>query len=567
MTSFNTSNETLRKLFGNGLTYRIPSFQRDYSWTPDEWEDLWEDIVAMFEPDGEPSHYMGYLVLQSADSKQHDIIDGQQRLTTLSVLILAAISHLEDLADSQTGDAADRDRRRAEQLRNSYIGYLDPVTLVPRSKLALNRHNDRFYQNYMVPLQPMPQRGLRSSEHSLRRAFDWFKKALKDRCKQSGEETARVIDGIVDKLFFTVITVTDELNAFKVFETLNARGVRLSSTDLLKNYLFSIVSQSHPHEHELNTMEGLWEEVVGTLGSESLPEFLRMFWNSRHRLVRKADLFKTIRDRIRDRESAFQLVRDLDAAFHVYAALRNPDDELWESEESDELAELQLFSVRQHLAMLLAAYQQFHEKNRALFQSILHAVKVISFRYNVIGSMQANEQERIYNQVAQGIAEGTLAAKRAIFAALQPIYPEDAAFKAAFEEKELVTTSNRKLVRYILFRVEQHVGQADYDPQSARITIEHICPESPEGDGWDEATEKRVYRLGNMILLESEKNLNLGNRPFPEKRVVYAGSKHALSRHVAEHYEEWNEQKIHAFQRYMARQATAVWRLEFPAAS
>ncbi len=95
--NFNTSNTTFRQLLGNGLTYRVPRFQRDYSWGIDEWDDLWQDIVGLFEDDSEPIHYLGYLVLQSSDSKQFDIIDGQQRMTTLSVMVLAGLAHLEDL--------------------------------------------------------------------------------------------------------------------------------------------------------------------------------------------------------------------------------------------------------------------------------------------------------------------------------------------------------------------------------------------------------------------------------------------------------------------------------------
>ena len=72
-------------------------------------------------------------------------------------------------------DPTDPQRRRAAQLRNNYIGYLDPVSLVSRSKLTLNRNNDRFYHNYLVPLKHLPQRGLNALEHLLRRAFLWFK--------------------------------------------------------------------------------------------------------------------------------------------------------------------------------------------------------------------------------------------------------------------------------------------------------------------------------------------------------------------------------------------------------
>ncbi|MCI5147423.1 MAG: DUF262 domain-containing protein, partial [Candidatus Electrothrix sp. AR3] len=150
--NFNTTNSTFRQLLGNGLLYRVPPFQRDYSWATDEWDDLWQDILALHAAE-EPSHYMGYLVLQSADSKRFDIIDGQQRITTISIMLLAAIALLHDLAQA---DAIND--KRAEQLRNSYIGYLDPVTLIPKSKLTLNRHNDRFYQNFLVPLERLPLR-------------------------------------------------------------------------------------------------------------------------------------------------------------------------------------------------------------------------------------------------------------------------------------------------------------------------------------------------------------------------------------------------------------------------
>jgi len=88
---------------------------------------------------------------------------------------------------------------------------------------------------------------------------------------------------------------------------------------LLKNYLFSVISQNGTHELELKALEDRWERIVGLLGSESFPEFLRVFWNSRNRLVRKSDLFKTIRKQITSREEAFKLVRDLDECAALYA--------------------------------------------------------------------------------------------------------------------------------------------------------------------------------------------------------------------------------------------------------
>ena len=318
VTNFKTENNTLRKLFGNGLTYNIPRFQRDYSWDLEQWEDLWSDIIETMSVDGDSAHYMGYLVLQSTNDKNFDVIDGQQRLTTCSLLVLAILNNLKKLIES--GDDPENNKQRLEQIRNSYIGYLDPVTLISKSKLTLNRNNNRFYQTYIVPLSNIPQRGLLASNHLLRKAFEWFDRQVFNYVKNSdnkGQVLAKFVEDLSDNLFFTVITVTDELNAYKVFETLNSRGIRLSSTDLLKNYLFSILDKE---QVELSAFESTWDEMVSKLQSEKFPDFLRMHWNSRNDLTRQTELFKTIRKNITNKKDVFSLLRNMDEDLYMTAA-------------------------------------------------------------------------------------------------------------------------------------------------------------------------------------------------------------------------------------------------------
>lgn len=136
---------------------------------------------------------------------------------------------------------------------------------------------------------------------------------------------AQFIEAMSDKLFFTVIAVADELNAYKVFETLNAHGVRLSATDLLKNYLFSVLARDNEGSHELEDMERHWEAMVGRLGSESFPDFLRMHWNSRESFTRQSELFKTIHSRIDAREKVFSLLQNMDQDIDTYLALTQPE--------------------------------------------------------------------------------------------------------------------------------------------------------------------------------------------------------------------------------------------------
>lgn len=564
-TNFNTKNDTFRKLMGNGLTYRIPRFQRDYSWTEDEWEDLWLDLLGTVKEGGEPAHYMGYLVLQSDNDKMFDVIDGQQRLTTLSIIILAALKNFARLVDE--GKDPDRNKQRLEDYRRSYIGFLDPVTFVPRSKLTLNRNNDHYYQTYIVPLGHLPVRGFRASEHGLRKAFEWFEKRIRNYAASSGTDEgvtlAQFIESFSDRLFFTVITVTDELNAYKVFETLNARGVRLSSTDLLKNYLFSVLHREGQHEHEMRMLEERWESIVGRLGSESFPDFLRMHWNSRRESLRQTELFKVIRSKVTTREHAFNLLREMEEDMDNYLALTQPDTSHWIPDLKSYALELRMFNVRQPLPLLLAARRFLDDGDMG---ALLRACVIISFRYNVIAGLQANEQERTYGSVAERISKGTLSGLAAIMGALKPIYIADAQFKSSFAEKVIRTTNtrNKRVVRYLLCALEKQTSGTDHDAESDSFNIEHILPQNPD-QGWDafrdEDIELMAYRLGNMTLMQSGANRDVGNAPFATKKTAFAASQFEITRKVATDNADWTPERLAARQNWMANQAASIWRI------
>lgn len=565
-TNFNTKNDTYRKLMGNGLTYRIPRFQRDYSWTEDEWEDLWADILGTIKPGGEPAHYMGYLVLQSSDDKTFDVIDGQQRLTTLSLIVLATLKNLQRLIDEQKD--ADRNKRRLDQIRQTYIGYLDPVTLVSQSKLSLNRNNNTYYQTYIVTLERLPQRGFRASEHGLRKAFEWYEKRVRDYVRLAGDREegkvlAQLVDTMSDRLFFTVISVTDELNAYKVFETLNARGVRLSATDLLKNYLFSVLHRAGQHEHEMKNLEDRWENMVGRLGSESFPDFLRVHWNSRRTFVRQTDLFKTIRSQMTDREAVFRLIREMEEDMDTYLGLMQPENADWSSALKGYANDLRMFNVRQPYPLILAAKRRFSDGD---FETMLRSCVIISFRYNVIGSQPTSEQERVYNQAAAKISEGAYPTLTAALGGMTSVYPSDDSFRAAFAEKIVKTTQsrNRSVVRYILCLLERHVSGTEHDFDSDVFNIEHVLPQNPQ-QGWqafpEDETESYVYRLGNTTLLRSTRNRDIGNEDYAAKRLLYQQSNFQITRELAEKNAEWTPERLATRQQWMASQATAIWRI------
>jgi hypothetical protein len=221
-----------------------------------------------------------------------------------------------------------------------------------------------------------------------------------------------------------------------------------------------------------------------------------------------------------------------------------------------------MFSVRQQFPVLIAARKILSD---AEFETLMKAIVVIAFRYNVVGRMQASEQERVYSSVAQRISRGEVVDLAGIFEGLRPIYLTDRAFSTAFSEIEIVTrqTRNRRIVRYILCKLERARSGNEYDLDAETFNIEHILPQSP-GDGWnfsDPEAEAAIFRLGNMTLLNSAANRDLDNSSYDAKLDAYRESEFELTSSIPDDYPDWTIDRVAQRQASMARAATSIWRL------
>lgn len=560
-----TKTVTLNEVLGNGKKLQVPLFQRDYSWDEDNWEDLWNDILSS-EQTGSV-HYMGSVVLQNIDGKNYYIIDGQQRFATLSILILALINKIRTLADNDVDKEANRER--VEILMNQYIGQKDPTSLRYSSKLSLNENNDAFYQQRLVAFkEPVNRMKLSDSEKLLWNAYLFFSKVIDEQFKQdlSGERIAYFLNEIVgERLMFIQIVVENELNAYTVFETLNSRGLELTSTDLLKNYLFSLVAKS---ETDLRQVRAQWKKIIDIVGLKAFPIFLRQYLNTRMNLISKEYLFKAVKQMVQDGEQVFALLDELEKNAYVYIALFTPDDVLWENDKEirEDIRALTLFRVTQCNSLLMIAYDKL---SVADFKKVLRAIVSLSFRYNVIAKLQTNDMEKVYNRASVRIFKSEDITVRQILEDIRPIYLNDEDFKRYFEHKVMNTNNSatRKLVRYILYKVEAALPNglhADFEIDTG--TIEHILPEAYTED-WsadfsEEEAENYRYRLGNLTLLESKKNnREAAAKSFEEKKEIYANSQYALSRKIEA--SEWTPKMIHHRQARIASVACGIWKIQY----
>ena len=544
-------------LIRSGGKYIIPKFQRDYSWDIEQWDDLWQDIETMIAEKGE--HYMGYLVLQMTKGKDCLIIDGQQRFTTITIIILAAIKSIQKLIDK--GLDVVENEKRIKTLKDTYIGNVDPVSLEYDNILVLNRNNDSYYKEYIVKLEELKLRNTSYTEKLMKKCFEWYEKRLSNKFG-SGREYAEFITYIVDNLHFTIIRVSDEMNAFKVFETLNARGVQLSSADLLKNYLFSLVDNSSTYPDRISTLEDKWSTLTKNIQAEKLPDFIRYYWNSKNKTVRSNDLFKAIREKIKTDTEVFALLNEMLGYSDVYMALRNANDELWQGNRniSSNIELLNLFNLKQPYSLLMAAYKSL---DTDLFERLLNDIIIIGFRYSVICGKNPNDIERVYNNMAIRVTQEKIYER----ALLKEIYVDDNEFLPLFNHKTIVeNTRNNKVIKYILGKIERFKGGSrDVNFSSETDTIEHILPQNP-GEEWGEDNydfDALIYRLGNLCLLEKNYNRDLENKTYQQKAEVYKHSAFETTKSIPDEYSVWNSESINLRQQQMGNCAKSIWRIDF----
>ncbi len=553
---------TLNTIIGNGKSYQVPIFQRDYSWDIDDWEDLWNDIEEI---PNDKTHYLGYLVLQPIveGDESYWLIDGQQRITTLSILALA-VTALFDKWSKENIDADDN-KIRKEELTKRYIGNYSLSKLSISPKITLNRNNDDYYKSWLLKLrQPTALAKLKPSQRLLQKAFNYFFDQLKEKFKdnQSGADLADYLEKIVGNgILFTQIVVNNDLDAFKVFETLNARGVKLSTADLLKNYLFKLTHQLG--EIDLEEAERSWQNINDTIRANDLTTFIRHYWNSKYKLERQPTLFKAIKREIKTPQIAFDFLDTLEKISQYYTAFNNTNDELWDKEEKIHLKVLELLNVTTCYSLMISALD-FLPRNE--FKILIRELSIIVFRYN-LSDLNPNEAERVFSKVANDIANKTTTTAKDAIVGLKNIYVADDNFEQAFSTVIVNTRRRKELAKYILVRIENQIANKDYQPEEAVATIEHILPENPGGIWNDnfpiDIQEDYIYRLGNYALLEASINNKLDNNmPFADKLVEYKKSNYKLSNEYCD-YEKFDPKVIALRQNRMAKVAKGIWKSAF----
>ena len=468
---------------------------------------------------------------------------------------------------SSEGVDSDDNRERASELERSYLGAKDPASLRITPKLQLNANDDDFFQ-LNIAQRKSPQggmRGLRDSEKLLWDCFQFFRRKIRERfeAKREGAEVARFVNEVVtERLVFISVRVQDQLSAYTVFETLNARGLELTETDLLKNYLLSMADRLS--KSQMDPVLRQWARITSRVGIASFPEFLRHHLNSQREYIRQKQLFKTIKREVTTLDNVFHLLDRLEKDAAWYEALNDYSNEFWLDYQGarEHVRVLNLFNVSQFTPFVLAAKDCLTDSNHIV--DVLRYCAVLSVRFNGVGKRSTHILEEIYNRAALQLRSGEAKRISDLKETLSQIYVPDDEFVADFSTLRLKARGvSGKRLRYLLAKIEKQTSNSDISDETMQATIEHILPENPGETGWEgfseDAHDRAGERLGNYTLMERGLNSAVaGNASFQRKLEAYRQSTYQLTFKLT-NYADWTETTIAERQLALAKMAKSIW--------
>jgi hypothetical protein len=536
----------------------VPMYQRSYAWQTEQIRALFQDIgSAIIERQDE--YFLGSIVLTRKAKDILEVVDGQQRLATISIFIAAVRDYF----------AAKGDEDRAAEIEKNYLfsKKLRTQELLPR--LRLNHIDHDFYAKRILSRATLPERAIQPSKESHLRLEHAQKLGL-ERVKNITEMGSKPEDALFDWLEFVEkqskviwVKVPDEANAFTIFETLNDRGLDLAVSDLLKNYLFSLAGD------RLSEVQAKWLSVVGLMESienESIVvTYIRHFWSSKYGLTREKELYQAIKKKVTSKQAAIDFVTELEEGAKNYVALLNSRHEVWVrygQTARQAIDTFKLYSIEQNRPLLLAILNRFDAAEAVKAMKMLVSLAV---RHAITGKTGGGSSESGYSEAGSKINTGTVRDASALKTLLETFNPNDDEFENAFS---VSTVTKSPIARYYLQSLERFYlkdSQPELVPNTNQeeVNLEHILPQNPS-DLWTMPADqmKKLYkRIGNLTLMSSNANSAVENAAFSEKVKTYKDSKLKLTQELFK-FSQWGENEINERQISMAKTARDIWKLK-----
>lgn len=558
------SETSLRNLLEGTKQFQIPLFQRPYSWEKENWETLWADVMSLYMGEVEGFYFLGPIVTQAVAGTAEGIspfivIDGQQRLTTLTILLAT--------------------------LRN-YLKKIDPQIAVELYELYLInkfKKDDDFYkvlptqadrEVYKSIIQGKQNKELKK-EGKLYEAYKFFSERLK---KPEPEynlleyDHAKFKTILLESLLLVNITSDDRDNPYLIFESLNNKGQELTQADLVRNYIFMRL----PHDQREEVYNKDWlplqnEFKINTRKREYTEELTNALWFYLRKdgaVVSQKEIYKSLKERLDKSKLCIQdelkeVIRY--AKYYQYFNFESQNIEQILNRNFKRFLRLDFTACQ---IFLLNIYSDYEKECVSIedFERILQYLESYFVRrwFTAAPSrMLSSIFPNLYNKVKEENSTDLVNGLRTTLKKLEGnlIWPKDDSFRDSIINQSIYSSSSNDRVKLVLERIEESLSKEWVDPQN--LTIEHIMPQKLNkewqkmiGINHSSTHKKWVHTLGNLTL--TGYNSELSNKPFKDKLFHFNHSSVSLNKHFSS-IDIWNEDAIKSRGELLADIAIKVW--------
>jgi uncharacterized protein with ParB-like and HNH nuclease domain len=548
------------KVFSDDFLFTIPPYQRPYAWTEEQAGELLADLNLALGNGSEPinevnPYFLGSIVLikKKKDEPDAEVVDGQQRLTTLTILLAA----LRTLVQPQVAtDLTGLLYEKANSLRGTS----------PRYRLTLAKRDEDFFKEYIQDeggiskIKDINSKTLSDSRKNLKENALLFVNRLQE---ISDSQRVRLAQFIINRCFLVMVSTPELESAYRIFSVLNERGLDLSLTDILKAEIIGPIPEA---QNEAYTTK--WEDTQDNLGRET---FQDLFAHIRM-IYRKAKLgssvLKEFRIHVRPADNPQQFIDKtlcpLADALNVIKTATYQSDK--QAEEVNKLFK-QLSRIDNSdwippAILYLSRNQNYPERLVQFFTDLDRLAAGLMIQ-------RANINERIerYGRLLTAIEHG------------EDLYTPDSPLQITSEENNNILKMldgdlylTQKIRLYVLLRLDAALSEGEASYNFPIITVEHVLPQNPASNSiwmkWFPSPEERetyVHRIGNLVLLSSAKNSQAQNYDFDLKKKKYFRTKtgvspFALTTQVLNE-QEWTPEVIERRQKELIGVLKRVWRL------
>jgi uncharacterized protein with ParB-like and HNH nuclease domain len=540
--------------------FSIPLFQREFSWNLEQVSDLFYDIKDT----DETGHFLGSLLLfNDIDSKKMEIVDGQQRMTTLFLLLFSLLKKLDD-----------SDKAKAIERIKTLLFIIDPNDLSEETSLSEPRmetgRRDKTLFKSIIKGENYENHkdGRRKSHKNLTNALDFFRDRLDEIKKEDGFKGIIEFTQKVIKSEFIVMTAEKKSDKLLLFKTINARGLDLTEGDLIKNELCYQIG-----EYSIDDAIDTWDIIKGLIEKNGgkFVTFLFHYINSlitslenRQELDKKRGIstwdkknYPPVPEKYifdiysitisNDGPKIF--LENLHSAAKEYIKFINP------ANDSIYLKSIKSMGVNKCFPLLLSVVKKIKPKN---FTLICQKIDALTFRHSILRN-DPKELEKFYYILSEDIKSDDNVPNAIKKIISHPNFKDEAKFKNEFIHASLKSSVNKMILDRI---TKYHSEGVDFSNKDTHI--EHIMPRKPKGE-WLELYEEDneeykdyLNRLGNLTILQDKKNIRARNKDFSKKKEYYKESRLKITNLLTE-YNNWNYEEILNRQKYLYEESKKFW--------